>query len=116
MLFVTPKLPRAMLHILTVKNKKLMSAPGGQTRPVEEGITQFWGVVMPISNLDWKMLPEGAYPQNTQKLYTDDPIEIHVGQTILDTYDGQKYVVTQKLSHNSVHPMFRFLVEGVEKR
>ena len=115
MFFATPKLPRALLHILTVCDREFERVSGGQQRPVDKNIRSFWGVVLPLANLDWKLLPEGAYTQNTQKLYTDDPIEIKVGQIIRDTYDGQQYTVTQKLSHNSIHPMFRFLVEGVTK-
>lgn len=115
MFFATPKLPRALLHILTVCDREFERVPGGQQRPVDKNVRSFWGVVLPLANLDWKLLPEGAYTQNTQKLYTDDPIDIRVGQIIRDTYDGQQYTVTQKLSHNSIHPMFRFLVEGVAK-
>lgn len=116
MLSATPKLPRALLHILTVTNRTFVKAPGGQTRPVDEVVKSFWGIVLPLSNSDWKQLPEGTYTQNSQKLYTDDPIDIQPGQIILDTYDGQKYTVVQKLSHNSIHPMLRFLVEGVVKK
>lgn len=86
-----------------------------QSRPVDEPVTSFWGIVMPLSNLDLKRLPEGSYTYNSQKLYTDDPVEIKPGQIILDTYDGQKYTVTQELSHNSIHPMVRYIVEGVKK-
>lgn len=48
-------------------------------------------------------------------LDTDDPVDIEPGQIILDTYDGQQYTVKQELSHNSIHPMHRYLVEGVKK-
>lgn len=116
MLRATPRLPRALLHILTVTDRTYKSGPGGQSRPIENQVRSFWGVVLPLSNLDWKMLPEGAYTQNSQKLYTDDPVEISPGQIIRDTYDGQQYVVKQKLSHNSIHPMMRYLVEGVVKK
>lgn len=115
MLFATPKLPRALLHILTVTDRTFVKAPGGQQKPVETPVQSFWGVVLPLSNLDWKMLPEGSYTQDSQKLYTDDQIEIKPGQIIRDTYNGQQYTVTTKLSHNSIHPMLRFLVEGVKK-
>lgn len=116
MLRATPRLPRALLHVLTVTDRTFERGPGGQSRPVEKPVKSFWGVVLPLSNLDWKMLPEGTYTQNSQKLYTDDPIDISPGQIIRDTYDGQQYTVTQKLSHNSIHPMLRFLVEGVVKK
>ena len=86
-----------------------------RARPVDEPVTSFWGIVMPLSNLDLKRLPEGSYTFNSQKLYTDDPVEIKPGQVILDTYDGQKYTVAQELSHNSIHPMVRYIVEGVKK-
>lgn len=117
MFFATPKLPRALLHILTVSSRTFVRDPaaGGQSRPVDEPVTSFWGIVMPLSNLDLKRLPEGSYTYNSQKLYTDDPVEIKPGQIILDTYDGQKYTVTQELSHNSIHPMVRYIVEGVKK-
>ena len=116
MLSATPKLPRALLHILTVSNRTFERAPGGQSPPVDEFVTSFWGVVLPLSNIDWKLLPEGSYSQNTQKLYTDDPVEIKPGQVIRDTYDGQQYTVKQMLSHNTIHPMLRYLVEGVVKK
>ena len=86
MFFATPKLPRALLHILTVSNRTFVRDPaaGGQSRPVDEPVTSFWGIVMPLSNLDLKRLPEGSYTYNSQKLYTDDPVEIKPGQIILD--------------------------------
>ena len=116
MFYNTPRLPRALLHVLTVTKRTFERVPGGQSKPVEETVTSvFWGVVMPLSNLDWKQLPEGSYTQNSQKLYTDEPVDIEPGQIILDTYDGQQYTVKQELSHNSIHPMHRYLVEGVKK-
>lgn len=116
MLCATPRLPRSLLHILTVSERTFEKAPGGQMKPVDAVITSFWGVVLPLSNKDWKLLPEGTYTQNSQKLYTDDPVIIKPGQIIRDTYDGQQYTVKQELSHNSIHPMLRFLVEGVVKK
>ena len=50
------------------------------------------------------------------RLYTDDPVEIKPGQIIRDTYDGQLYTVKTDLSHNTVHPMMRYIVEGVVKK
>lgn len=116
MFYNTPRLPRALLHILTVTERTFERAPGGQSRPIETPVKSFWGVVLPLSNLDWKQLPEGSYTQNSQKLYTDEPVDIEPGQLIRDTYDGQQYTVTQKLSHNSIHPMHRYLVEGVKMK
>lgn len=116
MLYATPRLPRALLHILTVSDRKFVKGPAGQSQPVENLVASFWGVVLPLTNLDMKYLPEGTYTQNSQKLYTDDPVDIRTGQIIRDTYDGQQYTVKQKLSHNSIHPMLRFLVEGVTKQ
>lgn len=115
MLYARPKLPRSLLHILTVTDKTIEKGPGGQRKLVEKSATSFWGIVLPLSNQDWKQLSEGAYTKNTQKLYTDDQVEIKPGQIIRDTYDGQQYTVIQKMSHNSIHPMFRFLVEGIVK-
>lgn len=114
----TPILPRALLHILTVSNRKFVrdSMQGGQSKPVDELITSFWGIVLPLSNKDWKLLPDGSYIQNSQKLYTDDPVEIKPGQIIRDTYDGQQYTVVTELAHNTIHPMLRFIVEGVVKK
>lgn len=89
---------------------------GGQSKPIYETVATFWGVVMPLSNKDWKLLPEGSFTQNSQKLYTDDPVDIKPGQIIRDTYDGQQYTVVTELNHNTIHPMLRFLVEGVVKK
>ena len=118
MLSATPKLPRALLHVLVVSKRTFVrdTQNGGQTKPVDEVITSFWGVVLPLSNQDWKQLPEGTYTHNSQKLYTDDPVKIEPGQLIRDTYDGQLYTVTHELTHNSIHPMLRFIVEGVMKK
>ena len=118
MLYATPRLPRALLHILTVSDRAFVRDinSGGQSRPVETNTKSFWGVVLPLSNKDWKMLPEGTYTKDSQKLYTDDPIEIRPGQIIRDTYDGQTYTVVQELEHNSIHPMLRFIVEGTVKK
>ncbi|MBO6292704.1 MAG: hypothetical protein J6N51_10700 [Selenomonas sp.] len=118
MFYATPRLPRALLHILTVSNRTFVRDPanGGQSKPVDEPIASFWGIVMPVSDKDWKQLPEGSYEENTQKLYTDDPVDIQPGHIIRDTYDGQLYTVKQELNHNTIHPMRRFLVEGVVKK
>lgn len=114
MFFNTPKLPRALLHILTASNRTFVrDGPGGQSRPVDDMVASFWGIVLPLSNKDLKYLPEGTYTQNSQKLYTDDPVAIQVGQIIRDTYDGQLYVVKTELNHNTIHPMLRYIVEGV---
>lgn len=114
----TPRLPRALLHVLTVSNRTFVRDParGGQSKPVDEPVANFWGVVLPLSNLDWKLLPEGTYTQNSQKLYTDDPVDIKPGQIIRDTYDGQQYTVVTELAHNTIHPMLRYIVEGVVKK
>lgn len=114
----TPWLPRALLHKLTVYEHTYERDPknGGQSRPVEKTVATFMGVVMPLSNKDLKYLPEGTYTQNSQKLYTDDPIKITPGQTILDPFDGQRYTVKTVLGHNTIHPMVRYIVEGVVKK
>jgi len=36
MLRATPRLPRALLHILTVTDRTFERGPGGQSRPVEK--------------------------------------------------------------------------------
>lgn len=116
--FATPTLPRALLHVLTVSNRTFVRDPahGGQSKPVNETVASFWGAILPLSNKDWKQLPEGSFTQNAQKLYTDDAVEIKPGQIILDTYDGQSYTVISELSHNALHPMRRFIVEGVVRK
>ena len=43
-------------------------------------------------------------------------MEIKPGQIIRDTYDGQLYTVKTELAHNTVHPMMRYIVEGVVKK
>jgi len=118
MTFPTPKLPRALLHILTASNRTFVrdTVNGGQSKPIDEVVAAFWGVVLPLSNKDWKQLPEGSFTQNSQKLYTDDPVNITPGQIVVDTYDGQKYTVVTELVHNTIHPMLRFIVEGVVKK
>ena len=114
----TPRLPRALLHTLTVTERSFTRDPdhGGQSRPVDVQTASFKGVVMPLSNLDWERLPEGTYTHNSQKLYTDDSVEIKTGQIITDSHDGQKYTVTRVLDHNPIHPMVRYIVEGVVKK
>ena len=114
----TPRLPRALLHILTVSKRTFERDParGGQSKPVDEVLATFWGVVLPLSNKDLMLLPEGTYTQNSQKLYTDDSVEIKTGQIITDSHDGQKYTVTRVLDHNTIHPMVRYIVEGVVKK
>lgn len=118
MFYNTPRLPRALLHDLVVISRTFERDPahGGQSKPAEETVATFKGVVLPLSNKDWKQLPEGSYTKNSQKLYTDDPVSIKPGQIIRDTYDGQRYTVVTELNHNSIHPMLRFLVEGVVEK
>lgn len=116
-MWATPKLPRTLLHPLSVVNRTFVRDPnrGGQSRPVDEVVTTFWGIVLPLSDKDWKQLPEGSYTYNSQKLYTDDQVRIEPGQIIKDTYDNRSYTVMTELSHNSIHPMLRYIVEGVTK-
>ena len=113
----TPRLPRALLHILTVSKRTFERDParGGQSKPVDEVLATFWGVVLPLSNKDLMLLPEGTYTQNSQKLYTDDPVPIEPGYIIRDTFDGQLYTVKTALEHNTIHPMVRYVVEGIVK-
>jgi len=115
MFYATPRLPRALLHTLSVLHREFERDPtkGGQSRPVYKTEATFLGVVMPLSNKDWQQLPEGSFTSNSQKLYTDDPVVIEPGQIIQDTFDGQRYTVKTELNHNSIHPMRQFIVEGV---
>lgn len=114
----TPRLPRALLHKLTVIERTFErdKANGGQSRSVEKTVATFMGVVMPLSNKDLKYLPEGTYTQDSQKLYTDDPVEIEPNQIIVDSFNGQRYTVKTELGHNTIHPMVRYIVEGVVKK
>ena len=113
----TPRLPRALLHQLKVYERTFVrDGPGGQSRPVEKAVKTFKGIVMPLSNKDLKDLPEGTYTENSQKLYSDDPVEVSTNQIIEDTFDGQRYTVKTSLGHNSIHPMVRYIVEGVVKK
>lgn len=118
MFSATPRLPRALLHLLTITSRTFIndSERGGQSVLIDKKVTSFWGIVMPLSNEDWKQLPEGSFTQNSQKLYTDDCVEIAPGQIIQDMYDGQFYTVKQKLTHSTIHPMMRYIVEGVVKK
>jgi hypothetical protein len=113
--FAKPQIPAGLLHDITrlAVTTTRDIANGGQWRPTASTSVTFKGVVLPLSNADWKQLPEGSYTQNSQKLYTDDPVEIRPGQLILDTYDGQRYTVKTELAHNTLHPLRRFIVEGV---
>lgn len=113
----TPRLPRALLHTMKVyKRTFAYDGPAGQARSVDGPAKTFKGVVMPLSNKDLKYLPEGSYTENSQKLYTDDAIEIEPNQIIEDSFDGQRYTVKTELNHNSIHPMVRYIVEGVVKK
>lgn len=113
MFYNTPRLPRALLHPLVAYAQVSEPGPGGQFRQVTKAVSVFKGAVLPLSNEDWKLLPEGSYTQNSQKLYTDDPVSLKPGQIVRDTYDGQRYTVKTLLAHNSIHPMLRYIVEGV---
>ena len=112
----TPRLPRALLHPIKVYERTFVhDGPGGQSRPVDKAVKTFKGIIMPLSNKDLKYLPEGTYTENSQKLYTDDPVKIRPNQIIEDTFDGQRYTVKTELGHNTIHPMVRYIVEGVVK-
>ncbi len=118
MFSAAPRLPRALLHTLTFTKRTFINDPerGGQSIPIDEEVTSFRGIVMPLSNKDWEQLPEGSFTQNSQKLYTDDPVKIEPGDIIQDSYDGQRYTVKCELSHNTIHPMRRYIVEGVVRK
>lgn len=109
----TPRLPRAILHKLEIIQQKKIKGPGGQSMQVDDAVTTFNGAVLPISNKDWKMLPEGTFTKDSQKLYTDDDIELTTGQIVRDPQTGQRYTVKVELNHNTIHPLLRYIVEGV---
>lgn len=113
-----PRLPRALLHILTASKREYVRDPahGGQSKPVDTISKTFWGIVLPLTNAEWRQLPEGSYTHKSQKLYTDDDIDIQPGQVIRDTFDGKLYTVTSELAHSTIHPMIRYIVEGVTKK
>ena len=113
MFYNTPRLPRPLLHPLVAYDKVSEPGPAGQSRQVTKAVSAFMGVVMPLPNKDWELLPEGSYTQNSQKLYTDGPVTLKPGQIVRDTFDGQRYTVKTMLAHNSIHPMLRYIVEGV---
>lgn len=113
MFYNTSRLPRALLHPLVAYEKVSEPGPGGQFRQVTKAVSVFQGVVLPLSNKDWELLPEGSFTQNSQKLYTDAAVNLKPGQTVRDSYDGQQYTVKTELSHNTIHPMLRYIVEGV---
>lgn len=112
----TPRLPRALLHPLVVFERTFQRIHGGQSVPVDKAVAVIMGVIMPLSNKDWKLLPEGSFTQNSQKLYTDDETNLKPGYTVQDTLDGQVYTVKTELNHNTIHPMMRYIVEGVTKK
>lgn len=113
----TPRLPKALLHPMIATTRTFERDPerGGQSKPVSQTTANFLGIVLPLTNEDWKQLSEGSYTENSQKLYTDEPITLVPGQIVQDTFDGQTYTVKKELSHNSIHPMLRYVVEGVKK-
>ena len=113
MFYNTPRLPRALLHPLVAYEQVSEPGPGGQFKKVMKAVFVFKGAVLPLSNEDWKLLPEGSYTKNSQKLYTDDPVTLMPGQVVQDTFDGQRYTVKTMLAHNSLHPLLRYIVEGV---
>ncbi len=113
MFYHAPRLPGALLHPLIAYDTATEPGPGGQYRSVTKAISVFQGVVLPLSNKDWKLLPEGSYTQNSQKLYIDGSVNLKPGQTVRDTYDGQQYIIKTELAHNTIHPMIRYIVEGV---
>lgn len=113
MFYNTPRLPRALLHPIIAYEQVSEPGPGGQFKKITKAVSVFNGAVLPLSNEDWKLLPEGSYTQNAQKLYTDGPVTLKPGQIVRDTFDGQRYTVKTMLAHNSLHPMRRYIVEGV---
>lgn len=115
MFYNTPRLPRALLHKLEIIEQKKVPGPGGQTGFQDVAVSSFMGVVLPLSNKDWEMLPEGTFTKDSQKLYTDDAITLTTGQIVRDPHDGQRYTVKTELNHNTIHPLLRYIVEGVVK-
>ena len=92
MFYNTPRLPRALLHILTVIKRTYVRGPGGQSKPVDETVTSFWGVVMPLSNLDWKQLPEGSYTMTPWTLSRGKSSSTHT--TVSSTPSSKSYPTT----------------------
>lgn len=114
----TPRLPRALLHPIILYERTFArdKGNGGQSKQVDVEKATIMGAILPLSDKDWQRLPEGTFTKSSQKLYTDDPVELKPGQVIKDTNDGQKYTVKTELDHNTIHPMRRYIVEGVAKK
>jgi len=69
MFYATPRLPRALLHTLSVLHREFERDPtkGGQSRPVYKTEATFLGVVMPLSNKDWQQ------PEDFRKKFLQIP-------------------------------------------
>jgi hypothetical protein len=57
-------------------------------------------------------MPIGTYTEHSAKLYTNGAT-VKVGSEIIDEYNGQKYMVTQELTHGPIHPMKRYMLTGI---
>lgn len=110
-----PRLPTALLRPMEAVSyaTEYDMLSGGQYMPRAPTVTQFQGIVMPVSDKDLRYAPEGTYTELSQKLYTQDA-ELRVGAQVRDPLDGRAYTVHAELSHGPIHPMRRYIVEAKE--
>ena len=109
-----PTIPRGLMHTMydLKAGSKFDQAQGGQWVP--GGATErtpFQGAVLPVSDKDLVREITGTMSDHSEKIYTNG-YALRVGAQVLDPQTNITYTVTQKLGHNSIHPMKRYLVEA----
>ena len=108
-----PMIPDGLLHIMyeLKAGGKYDQENGGQWVPTPDEKTPFYGVVLPVSNVDLRREITGTVTDRSEKMYTNGHA-LQVGAQVLDPQSDITYTVTQELGHNSLHPLKRYLVEA----
>lgn len=108
-----PMIPDNLLHVMyeLKAGGKYDQEKGGQWVPAPDEQTPFYGVVLPVSDVDLRREITGTVTDRSEKIYTNGHA-LQVGGQVLDPQSNITYTVTQELGHNSLHPLKRYLVEA----
>ena len=108
-----PQIPINLMHIMyeLKSGGKYDQAQCGQLVPTPDQQVPFYGVVLPVSDVDLRREITGTVTDLSEKIYTNGHA-LAVGAEVHDPDSNTTYTVTQELGHNSLHPLKRYLVEA----
>lgn len=87
-------------------------APNGVWQPGEKGEPQAKeGIILPLSEDDYRIAENGRYTEMDRKLYVTEPLEM--GQQI--EYKGQSFTIDRENPYSDYADVYIYYAKGVQK-